>query len=246
MTHTPPPQLIAALVLILLGCCGGTVWAMREVPLPDFAALEVTAKKQRFFEYLRPHIEAANADIRSDRARLQAIAEDLEQHEPNWLDRWFLRDLAAAYDLELQADPDYHALVEKLLLRVDIMPAALMLIQAAKESAWGTSKFAVMGNNLFGQQCFEQGCGYVPTARERGRRHEVARFDSVEHAVRAYLHNVNTHPRYAAMRKIRAQLRSASDAITGTRLADGLLAYSERREAYVREVKDMIRQNRLE
>ena len=244
--RTPPPLLIAALTLLLLSAFGGTVWALREIPLPDFAALEVAAKKQRFFDFLRPHVEQANANIRLQRARLEVIAEDIEQYPPNWLQRRFLLNLAAEYDLEVPAEDDYSELTDELLMRVDVVPAALMLIQAAKESAWGTSKFAVMGNNLFGQQCFAQGCGYIPTARDSGRRHEVARFDSVDDAVRAYLHNVNTHPRYQTMREIRAQLRSASDAITGTRLADGLLAYSERREDYVEEVKDMIRQNNLE
>jgi len=233
-------------MMLTLSVSVGTVWALRDIPLPDFAELEVPAKKRAFFSYLRPHIETANADIRADRARLQAIAEDIEHHEPNWLERRFLRNLAAQYDIELEEPPDYAALAPKLLRRVDVVPASLMLIQAAKESGWGTSKFAVIGNNLFGQQCFERGCGYVPTARERGRRHEVARFESVEDAVRAYLHNVNTHPRYKAMREIRAQLRNASQSLSGTRLADGLLAYSERRGKYVEEVKAMIRQNDLE
>ena len=86
----------------------------------------------------------------------------------------------------------------------------------------------------------------MPTARERGRKHEVARFESIEDAVRAYLHNINTFPRYKTLRTIRAELREASRRITGVRLADGLLAYSERRQAYVEEVKSMIRQNELE
>lgn len=242
----PSPQLVATLTLILIGALGGTVWVLREAPLPDFAALEVSAKKQRFFDFLRPRIQDANADIRLDRERLQAIAEDLQHQQPTWLDRRFLLRLARDYDIPVETAEDHTALVEELLMRVDVVPAPLMLIQAAKESAWGTSKFAVQGNNLFGQQCFERGCGFIPAARARGRSHEVARFDSVNHAVRAYLHNVNTHPRYQAMREIRARLRRVGDTLTGTRLADGLLAYSERREAYVQEVKDMIRQNRLE
>ncbi len=233
------------MMLVLLGS-GGTVWALREAPLPEFAELEVSAKKKQFFKFLRPHIEQANAEIRQDRARLQQISADIENHPPTWLERRFLHDLAEAYDIDPGPEPDYALLVERLLRRVDVVPSSLMLIQAAKESAWGTSKFAVMANNLFGQQCFERGCGYVPTAREQGRRHEVARFNSVAEAVSAYLHNVNTHPRYQAMRDIRAQLRKTSHDITGIRLADGLLAYSERRQAYIDEVKAMIRQNDLE
>ncbi len=244
--QTPSNSLVVGLVLLTLAVFAGTVWVLREAPLPDFGALEVAEKKQQFFDFLRPHIREANADIRADRARLQAIAEDLQTHELSWIDRRFVLGLADAYDLEPAEPVKFQALVDELLLRVDEMPAALMLIQAAKESAWGTSKFAVQGNNLFGQQCFKKGCGFIPAARARGRQHEVARFDSVRDAVYAYLHNVNTHPRYAAMREIRAQLRTASDTLTGVKLADGLLAYSERREAYVNEVKAMIRQNQLE
>ena len=124
--HTPSPVLIATLTMLLLGAFGGTVWALREVPLPDFAALEVDAKKQRFFDYLRPHVDRANARIRQDRVRLEAIAADLEQHPPNWLERRFLIRLAAparalagrrfteAYSTELQATPGLFHLLDRL------------------------------------------------------------------------------------------------------------------------------------
>jgi len=237
---------LASIVVSFLVSFGATVWTLRYEPLPDFGALSVVDKKQQFFAYLRPHIESANTLIRLERARLEALGPDLDANPPNWRERLLIERLANQYDVALQDPPDYAAARQTLLGRVDIVPAALVLIQAAKESAWGTSRFARDGNNLFGQQCFVKGCGFVPKARGAGSHHEVARFDDVEHSVSAYLHNLNTHERYASMRDIRAVLRSTSNVISGVDLADGLLAYSERRDDYVREVKQMIRSNDLE
>ena len=126
------------------------------------------------------------------------------------------------------------------------MPASLALAQAAKESGWGTSRFARAGNNWFGQQCFREGCGHVPVRREADRQHEVARFPSVQAAVDAYMLNLNTHYRYQEFRDLRAQSRGNGNSLKGTELAAGLLAYSERREAYVAEIIDMIEYNELE
>ena len=135
--------------------------------------------------------------------------------------------------------------VAELLLRVDQVPASLALAQAAMESAWGTSRFAVQGNNLFGQWCYQKGCGLVPLRRNAGSTHEVAKFDSVSDAIKSYLKNINTHRAYADLRNDRASLRSAGKPITGHQLAEGLIDYSELREAYVHEIQAVIRINKL-
>ncbi len=217
-------------------------------PLPDFSIHEdVKAKKAHFFSYLTPFIDLANARIAEDRLVLEHIyGRFLDAGTLHWLERARLVKLVGPYAIETGQAVSDAELVAEAMLRVNIVPAPLVLIQAAKESAWGTSKFAVQGNNLFGQQCFDKGCGFIPTARDVGRRHEVAAFPSVQAAVDAYLFNLNTHPRYADMREIRLEMELTGNELTGTRLADGLLAYSERRQAYVDEVKAMIRQNRLE
>ena len=41
-------------------------------------------------------------------------------------------------------------------------------MQAANESAWGTSRFARIGLNFFGQWCYSKGCGMVPKRRNTG------------------------------------------------------------------------------
>ena len=86
----------------------------------------------------------------------------------------------------------------------------------------------------------------MPARRDEGKSHEVAKFNTPFDAVAAYMRNLNSHPRYDRLRKIRKQLRDSKQPINGTLLADGLLAYSERGAAYVTEVKAMIRQNKLE
>ena len=119
------------------------------------------------------------------------------------------------------------------------------LTQAAMESAWGTSRFAREGNNLFGQWCYQPGCGIVPKRRREGQVHEVASFDVVDAAVASYLRNINSHRAYADLRAARADLRAANQPVTGNAMANHLLRYSERGLDYVEEIQSMIRVNKL-
>ena len=121
-----------------------------------------------------------------------------------------------------------------------------MLIQAAKESGWGTSRFAVFGNNLFGQRCYSEACGIEPAGVGPNADFNIATFGSVDDAIASYVRNLNTHPQYDGFRRLRQQLRREGKELNGLVLADGLLDYSERGEAYVDEIKAMIAQNALE
>lgn len=231
------------LVLLLLL----SVWwffAADSRPLPDFSRFEqVPQLKQAFYEYLTPIVREQNDRLREERRTLLALADKQRLGEElNLLDRWKVKRLAAAY-----AVPGELALAEQLeilLRRVDVVPLELALVQAAKESAWGRSRFAVKANNLFGHWCFEPGCGMVPLARGTGKRHELRVYATVSDAIASYMHNLNTHPRYLAFRELRARQRSRDVALSAQALADGLLYYSERRENYVEEVKAMIGQYR--
>ena len=135
--------------------------------------------------------------------------------------------------------------VEKLLLRVDVVPASLVIAQAAKESGWGSSRFAREGNNFFGIWCFNRGCGMTPANRDAGRHHEVAMFDTVKEGVRYYIRTINSHNAYSTLRQIRAVARNNNQPFGGEQLATGLLRYSERGVLYVNEIQSMIRYNRL-
>lgn len=117
-------------------------------------------------------------------------------------------------------------------------------MQAANESAWGTSRFARIGLNFFGQWCYTKGCGMVPKRRNTGAAHEVAAFKSVRAAINSYFKNINTHPAYKDLRAIRENLRLEQKPILATELTHGLMSYSERGEAYIEELNTMISQNR--
>ena len=136
-------------------------------------------------------------------------------------------------------------LIDELLVRVDIIPVSLALAQAANESAWGTSRFAREGNNIFGQWCFDEGCGLVPGQRADDASHEVRSFSSVEASVRAYFRNLNTNPTYEYLRELRAQMRMKGKPLDSRALAQGLLRYSERGHVYISELYDIIRVNDL-
>ena len=122
----------------------------------------------------------------------------------------------------------------------------MALAQAALESGWGTSRFAREANNLFGQWCFDEGCGMVPDRRIAGAQHEVRSFETVDAAIAAYFRNINSHPVYAPLRDIRQSARKRGGGLSGLDMAAGLTRYSERGEAYIDEVRQVIRVNDLE
>ena len=133
-----------------------------------------------------------------------------------------------------------------IMAEMALEACTIALAQAAKESAWGISRFDRLGNNYFGQWCFVAGCGLVPEARNTGASHEVAAFKSVRESVRRYMNNINTHPAYADLRNRRASLRSEGNDISGLALAPALIRYSERGQEYVSELQAMIRGNELQ
>lgn len=244
--HGPLAVPLAAVLTWSVGV-GVTERGPGAEPLPPFHEIEqVSVKKQRFFEYLTPVIRAENERIREQRARLLEIARDRDAGEaPGWLARRFLDRLAREYRVDADA-LDTDELIDALVERVDVIPRSLVLVQAAKESGWGSSRFARRANNLFGQWCFDPGCGLVPRNRPEGRVHEVQSFDTVRDAVASYVRNLNTHRSYEPLREVRAELRAADRPLRGSELARGLGRYSERGDVYVREVQSMIRENGLE
>ncbi|MDZ7770570.1 MAG: glucosaminidase domain-containing protein [Woeseiaceae bacterium] len=152
---------------------------------------------------------------------------------------------AEKYFVDIEELDDDEAL-ELLQRRVDTIPEALVLVQAAKESGWGRSRFAREGNALFGEWCYNEGCGIVPGARGEGRTHEVRAFDTVYDAVGSYIRNLNTHRSYLDLRLARQAARESGEAPSAFQLAEHLSRYSERGDVYVREIQSMIRQNDLE
>ncbi|NWF35933.1 glucosaminidase domain-containing protein [Mariprofundus sp. KV] len=238
------------LPLLLLSGCGQegiTGVHLNEtyvVTLPDFASYsDVKEKKRAFFDFLRPIIEQENSKVMLDRKRmlaLEAILKERGGFSPT--DASWLKQLAENYRVEMPSFDDEQAWT-LLKRRVDTVPFRLALAQAANESSWGTSRFAREGLNLFGQWCFTQGCGIVPSHRAPDMTHEVATYASVNASVAAYIHSINRVQMYTPLRKLRRSIRKRGDKPTAIELAQELSGYSERGEAYVSEIQSMIRTN---
>jgi Bax protein len=212
-------------------------------PLPDFSHYtQVKEKKSAFFDYILPLVKQSNQLIIEDRKQLEVLLNNVD--DLSFFEQLELDGLAEDYYVDKENRSDLQ-IIEHLLLRVDPVPPSLALAQAAIESAWGTSRFAVQGNNLFGQWCYKKGCGLVPLQRNAGSHHEVAKFSTVSESVESYIRNINTHRAYRDLRANRAQLRGAESSASGYQLAENLLEYSELREKYVHEVQAVIRINNL-
>lgn len=216
--------------------------------LPDFSAIETTPeRKQQFVDMLRPLIEEKNAKILKSRNRLMAIhAEYLSTQTVTGVNQRNLEKLREKYNVTKEKYPEDNKAIEILFLRVDVIPPAMVLAQAAIESGWGTSRFAEEGHNLFGQWCYTPGCGIIPAKRLPGKKHEVRKFTNVEESLTAYYRNINTHPAYKHWRELRARLRNTPEDFTGYAMAEGLGKYSEIGNPYVSALRTAIKSNQLE
>ena len=213
-------------------------------PVPKFSEYkQVKEKKKAFFNYLAPAVKAQNDYIKLIRQEIlgyqakEASGERLSHYQIEEL-KWLTKEY------RVETNQDKSDMYQELLRKIDIIPSELVLVQAANESAWGTSRFAQKGYNFFGLWCFKKGCGFVPSRRNEDASHEVAKFTDLSSAMYSYMRNLNRHPAYNDMRAIRYQLRSNQKPITANAMAGGLLKYSERGEDYVKELRQMIRINK--
>ena len=215
--------------------------------VPDFSAVvEIDLRKRQFFDFLKDYIYAANAEVLETRQQLKRYDEIAASGSPfSPTERSWVFALADEYNLDTR-ELSEREITAELMSRVDEVPVAMALAQAANESAWGTSRFAVEGNNIFGQWCFEQGCGLVPLQRKGNASYEVRKFDSISASVSAYIKNINSQYSYEELRELRARMRSRNEPLNAIDLAAGLAAYSERGEDYVDEVRSLIVQNELD
>jgi Bax protein len=216
--------------------------------LPDFSAIEQTPeRKQQFLDMLRPMVEEKNAKLLKSRERLLRIKAEWDSSQTiTGVNLRNLERLREKFHVTKETYPEDNKAVEILLLRVDAIPPAMVLAQAAVESGWGTSRFAEEAHNLFGHWCYTPGCGIVPSKRPAGAKHEVKMFGSVEDSITAYFNNINTHNAYRPWRQLRAQLRNDPQQFTGSALVAELGKYSGRGEAYIHELRTVIRSNKLE
>jgi Bax protein len=240
---------IAGLCLFLLVIL---VWLLVRGPIigpsmPDFREIsDVSERKEAFFTFLEPFVEEADAEIKKQRARLLKIEGRVGDGHLNRRDDRWIRELATAYDVDIEPEGAVTAAhVAELLRRVDIIPPSLALAQAALESGWGTSRFAQQGNNLFGIWCYEPGCGIVPRQRPAGATYEVTKYRSPRESFADYIQNLNSNRAYQALWQLRGNLRAEDKPVTGLDLVDGLYRYSEEGWGYVGKVQRVIQTNNL-
>lgn len=224
---------------------GRSVPRIAVEPLPaDYDRIDdIGTRKAVFFRVLLPLVLAENARILQQRAWLTEIFGAGAVPGPDDAEGRFVRRLLDDY--RVTGDPDDPAVRAELLRRVDMIPVALVLAQAANESGWGTSRFAREGNNLFGVWTYRPDAGIVPAARAEGETHALRVFDSLRDSVRDHLHNLNIGHAYGELRRLRADIRAQGGTLDSLVLAGGLARYSSRGEDYIGEIQAIIRSNHL-
>ena len=194
----------------------------------------IKAKKETFLQIVLPLVVAENEKIETDRNYLLKVIRDNDSDEKlQWLKRKFKE-----YKVK---DGDINELIEK----VDIVPTSIALAQAAKESGWGTSRFALEGNAIFGQWTWD-GVGIEPLDKSDDQGHKILKFPILRASVKAYITNLNTHPSYKNFREKRLMLRQSNKALSGIDLIHELENYAETGKEYTRILEQIIEQNDLQ
>lgn len=207
------------------------------LPAGALAQAGVAARKDIFVRTLLPLVLRANEAVQADRIRLLDLFERRDSGERlARKDRAWLSRLAERYDGDTD---DLLALAE----RVDIIPPSLALTQAAVESGWGTSRFALDGNALFGLRTFGEAPGLVPDGGGEGAGFSVRRFAKLADSVSVYIHTLNTHAAYGSFREMRAE-SGASGAVDARSLLPTLGAYAED-SSYLKLLNDVLRDGRF-
>jgi len=191
-------------------------------------------KKETFIKIVLPLIVAENERILADRQKLKKI---YKKKNTTDLEKQWLRQKLLEYKVK-------KGNMEELLRRVDIIPTSIALAQAAKESGWGTSRFALEGNAIFGQWTWS-GKGIAPLDRESNKNHKILKFPILRASVKAYQNNLNTHRSYSKFREKRLILRESNKQISGLKLTETLNNYAQTGSEYTKILNQIIKQNRL-
>ena len=191
-------------------------------------------KKETFIKIVLPLVVAENEKIFADRKKLIILSDKKFTTDP---EKQWIRQKLLEYKVK-KGD------LKELLVRMDIIPASIALAQAAKESGWGTSRFALEGNAIFGQWTWS-GQGIAPLDRASNKNHKILKFPILRASVKAYKNNLNTHKSYSKFREKRSQLRAKNKKISGLELTETLNNYAQTGSEYTKILNQIIRQNRL-
>ena len=191
-------------------------------------------KKETFIKIVLPLVVAENEKILDEKIKLNKIIskKSTTEKEKSWL-RLKLR--------EYKVKNSDFAELDK---RMDIIPVSIALAQAAKESGWGTSRFALEGNAIFGQWTWT-GQGIEPLNKGKHEGHKILRFPILRASVKAYKNNLNTHKGYAEFREKRSTYRKRNKSIKGLNLTDTLDRYAQTGKEYTEILEQIIKQNNL-
>ena len=201
----------------------------------EIKQIENTKKRKSFFiQIVLPLILEENNNIKLDRMKLFSIINKNNNTnlEKKWLNQKYKQYGIPSKDLST------------LKIRLDEIPTSLAIAQAAKETGWGTSRFALEGNALFGQWTWS-GVGLKPKGAEKDEGHKVMKFNVLQASVRAYQRNLNTHSSYSEFRKARAKLRDQGNNLDSILLSEHLDKYAETGKKYVDIIQKIIEQNNL-
>jgi Bax protein len=205
-----------------------------RLPKDLISIRSVKKKKETFLKILLPLIVAENERIEKDKKYLLKI---LKKNDSNEKQKWINKK----YKAYKVSDRNINELIEKM----DIIPISIALAQAAKESGWGTSRFALEGNAIFGQWTWD-GEGIEPLEKAENQRHKILRFPLLRASVKAYITNLNTHRSYKNFRTQRAELRKQNKVLSGKELINGLDKYAQTGKEYTKVLLKIIEQNDLE
>ena len=191
-------------------------------------------RKDLFIQIILPLIIKENNYIKSDRMKLFRILNKSKNTklEKKWLANKFKQYGVVNNDLST------------LKIRMDEVPISMTIAQAAKETGWGTSRFALEGNALFGQWTWS-GKGLRPKGADSDSTHKVMKFKVLQASVKAYQRNLNTHSSYKAFRSARAELRDEGKKLDSLILSNYLDKYAETGKEYVKILQKIIKQNDL-
>ena len=194
----------------------------------------IKEKKETFLQILLPLVVAENEKIKEDREHLLKIIKKNESEENRkWLNK--------KYKSYKVSDKNINVLIEK----IDIIPTSIALAQAAKESGWGTSRFALEGNAIYGQWTWN-GDGIEPLEKTKDQNHKILKFPLLRASVKAYINNLNTHRGYKSFRVKRAELRKQNKRLIGTELIHELDNYAQTGQKYTKILEKIINQNNLD
>lgn len=226
---------ISVLVLILV-----SVWHRSHPAKISHGHYASVAQSRAFIDKILPLIRQQNKKIIQTRNRillLRSIQKKFGQL-PKQYQQW-LNEVARMYQLRYwnsNSDQDW----QLLLQRVNIIPNSLVIAQAANESAWGQSRFARGGNNLFGQHCYYKNCGIVPHRRAANQYFEVTKFDSISASIGNYMLTLNTNDNYRQFRQLRQKLQQQQKLLSGKVLVAGLINYSQKKDQYIIIIRGII------